>query len=77
MYTVIDVTAPDQTGFLFRVTAALFQLGLLIHLAKITTNVNQVLDVFYVTDSRGGRIDDPDQLAAALRQRIVDAEGEG
>ena len=77
VYTVIDVTAPDQTGFLFRVTAALFQLGLLIHLAKITTNVNQVLDVFYVTDSRGSRIDDPDQLAAALRQRIVDAEGEG
>ena len=77
VYTVIDVTAPDQTGFLFRVTAALFQLGLLIHLAKITTNVNQVLDVFYVTDSRGGKIDAPDQLAAALRQRIVDAEGEG
>jgi [protein-PII] uridylyltransferase len=77
VYTVIDVTAPDRTGFLFRVTAALFQLGLLIHLAKITTNVNQVLDVFYVTDSRGGKVNDPDQLAAALQRRIFDVEGKG
>lgn len=74
-YTVIDVTAPDRTGFLFRVTAALFQLGLIIHLAKITTNVHQILDVFYVTDSQGDKITDPDQLAAALRRRISEAEG--
>ncbi len=77
VYTVIDVTAPDRTGFLFRVTAALFQLGLLIHLAKITTNVNQVLDVFYVTDSRGSKVNNPDQLAVALRRRTFDAEGRG
>jgi [protein-PII] uridylyltransferase len=73
-YTVIDITAPDRTGFLFRVTAALFQLGLIIHLAKITTNVNQVLDVFYVTSSTGTKVRDPDQLADALRQRIFDAQ---
>ena len=74
-YTVIDITAPDRTGFLFRVTAALFQLGLIIHLAKITTNVNQVLDVFYVTNSKGTQVHDPDQLADALRRRIFDTQG--
>ena len=74
-YTVIDVTAPDRTGFLFRVAAALFQLGLIIHLAKITTNVHQILDVFYVTDSQGNKMSNPDQLAAALRRHLSEAEG--
>lgn len=75
-YTVIDVTAPDRSGFLFRVTSALFQLGLTIHLAKITTNVNQVLDVFYVTNSQGTKVANPDLLAEELRRRVFDAEGQ-
>ena len=74
-YTVIDITAPDRSGFLFRVTSALFQLGLTIHLAKITTNVNQVLDVFYVTDSRGAKVANSDLLADELRRRIFETEG--
>jgi [protein-PII] uridylyltransferase len=73
-YTVIDVTAPDRMGFLFTVTYALFQLGLVIHLAKITTNVDQVLDVFYVTDSRGAKIADPEGVASALRNQLVNMD---
>ncbi|MGH7961269.1 MAG: [protein-PII] uridylyltransferase [Candidatus Binatia bacterium] len=70
-YTVIDITAPDRMGFLFTVTYALFQLGAVIHLAKITTNVDQVLDVFYVTDNSGAKVADPDGLAHALRNQLV------
>ena len=70
-YTVIDITAPDRMGFLFSVTYTLFQLGLVIHLAKITTNVNQVLDMFYVTDGQGAKVVHPDHLAAELQNRIV------
>ncbi|HEX9787142.1 MAG TPA: hypothetical protein VGB09_03905, partial [Candidatus Binatia bacterium] len=33
-----------------------------IHVAKISTNVDQVADVFYVTDQHGGKIIDPEQL---------------
>jgi [protein-PII] uridylyltransferase len=73
-YTVIDVTAPDRMGFLFTATHSLFQLGLEIHLAKITTNVDQVLDVFYVTDQRGAKVADPDELASALRTRLVNLD---
>jgi [protein-PII] uridylyltransferase len=69
-YSLIDVTAPDRMGFLFCVTYALFQLDLRIHLAKITTNVDQVLDVFYVTDRDGRKVADPKALAAALRERL-------
>ena len=73
-YTMVDITAPDRMGLLFTVTYALFQLGLVIHLAKITTNVDQVLDVFYVTDSSGAKVADPDRLASALRSQIVNME---
>jgi [protein-PII] uridylyltransferase len=74
-YTVIDVTAPDRMGLLFTLTYSLFQLGVEIHLAKITTNVDQVLDVFYVTDRAGAKIADPDGLARALRAQLLRAEG--
>ncbi|MFQ5542669.1 MAG: hypothetical protein ACE5E2_07535, partial [Candidatus Binatia bacterium] len=38
------------------------QLGVSIHLAKISTNVDQVADVFYVTDEQGRKIQDKDRL---------------
>ena len=62
-------------GLLFTLAYALFQLGVEIHLAKITTNVDQVLDVFYVTDSKGAKITTPDSLAKALRTQIVHTDG--
>ncbi len=70
-YTVIDITAPDRMGLLFTITYTLFQLGLEIHLAKITTNVDQVLDVFYVTDRSGTKVANPEGLASALRSQLV------
>ena len=73
-YTLVDVTAPDRMGFLFSVTYALFQLDLQIHLAKITTNVDQVLDVFYVTERNGQKVVEPQALAMALRERLGTGE---
>lgn len=73
-YTLVDVTAPDRVGFLFSLTHALFQLDLQIHLAKITTNVDQVLDVFYVTDRNGQQVADPAALAVAVRKQIDNGE---
>ena len=67
-YTVIDVYASDRPGVLFAVADAIYQLGLTIHLAKINTYVNQVLDVFYVTDAEGRKVPD----GAAL-ERVRDA----
>jgi [protein-PII] uridylyltransferase len=74
VYTEIDITAPDRMGLLFTVTHALFQLGLVIHLAKITTNVDHVLDVFYVTDTKGAKVADPDRLAGELRRQLLETE---
>jgi [protein-PII] uridylyltransferase len=71
-YTVIDVYAADRVGLLFTITNCLYHLWLQIHLAKITTMVHEVLDVFYVTDVEGRKVEDPAQLER-IRQELVRA----
>jgi [protein-PII] uridylyltransferase len=61
-FTVIDVSTRDRIGILFAIANTLFHLDLRIHLAKITTTVDRVLDVFYVTDSNGRKIEDTQTL---------------
>jgi [protein-PII] uridylyltransferase len=55
-YTVVDVITRDRVGVLFAITHGLHRLGVVIHLAKITTQAHQVLDVFYVTDGEGHKL---------------------
>jgi [protein-PII] uridylyltransferase len=47
---------------LFTITYNLHKLGLSIHVAKISTNVDQVADVFYVTDQAGRKLDNPAEV---------------
>ncbi|MCX8071112.1 MAG: [protein-PII] uridylyltransferase [Candidatus Binatia bacterium] len=78
-YTVLDVYTHDRVGLLFTITNTLYHLGLSIHLAKITTNVDQVLDVFYVTDSTGQKILDPERIEhvrTVLYERLAENGGE-
>ena len=78
-FTIVEVYTQDRIGVLFTITYTLHRLGLSIHVAKISTNVDQVADVFYVTDEQGGKIDDPERLEA-IRQglyKILVAENEG
>jgi [protein-PII] uridylyltransferase len=65
-YTVVEVYAPDRIGLLHRLAQAIFELGLRIHIAKITTNVDQILDVFYVTEADGSKSDRDEEIRAAL-----------
>src|SRR5206468_2264943 len=69
-FTVLDVLTQDRVGVLFTITHALHRLGIMIHLAKITTQVHQVFDVFYVTDGEGSKLTDPARLDA-LRIEIT------
>jgi [protein-PII] uridylyltransferase len=64
-FTIVEVYTQDRVGVLFTITYALHQLGLSIHLAKISTNVDQAADVFYVTGGDGGKI-----LEEARRETI-------
>jgi [protein-PII] uridylyltransferase len=70
-FTVIDVFTLDRVGILFAIANALYHLELSIHLAKITTSVDRVLDVFYVTDLDGRKVEDPARLAL-IRDTVLE-----
>jgi [protein-PII] uridylyltransferase len=61
-FTIIDVFADDRQGLLYIITHAIFQLGLSVHAARISTRLDQVADVFYVTDQEGAKIAAPARL---------------
>jgi [protein-PII] uridylyltransferase len=70
-YTIVDVFAADRIGLLYRVTRTLFELGLSVSLAKIATHLDQVVDVFYVTDMEGRKVEDEGRLEA-IRSRLLE-----
>jgi len=61
-YTIIDVFAHDRPGLLYAITKGLYELNLSVVLAKIATHFDQVLDVFFVTESDGQKVPEGDRL---------------
>jgi len=61
-HTVIDIYAIDRIGLLYNITSTLASLGLSIHTAKVSTKVDQAVDVFYVKDLEGRKITSPGEL---------------
>ena len=61
-HTVIDVYAIDRIGLLYNITSTLASLGLSIHTAKVSTKVDQAVDVFYVKDLEGRKITGANEL---------------
>jgi [protein-PII] uridylyltransferase len=59
-YSVIEVQTQDRLGLLYKLTHLLYDEGLDIALAKISTEANKAIDVFYVTDAHGHKlVDEP------------------
>jgi [protein-PII] uridylyltransferase len=56
-HTVIEINGRDRVGLLHHLTDALFQLNLNIASAHVTTYGEKVIDVFYVTDLTGAKIE--------------------
>ena len=79
-FTIIDVFADDRRGLLYIIASALLEMGLSVSLAKIATHVDQVLDVFYVTNREGAKLPDEQRLQeirTALGLRIEEFERHG
>jgi [protein-PII] uridylyltransferase len=55
-YTIIDIFSPDRLGLLYQITRKLFDLGLSIYFAKISTKGDDVVDSFYVLTQAGRKI---------------------
>jgi [protein-PII] uridylyltransferase len=71
-HTIIDIFANDQLGLLYVITRTLFALELSVCLAKIGTYLDQVVDVFYVTDLNGNKLVDDAQLDR-IREELLKA----
>jgi [protein-PII] uridylyltransferase len=66
--TVVEVRAHDEPGLLWRIGRALGECGLNVRAARVETLGAEAVDVFYVTDSSGGLLTEPD-----ARRRTVAA----
>jgi [protein-PII] uridylyltransferase len=63
-FTIIEVYTHDYPGLLFNITDAFFRCRLDVWVARIATKVDQVVDVFYVRDFDGQKVDDNEQVEA-------------
>ena len=61
-YTILEIYTHDRLGLLYTITKTLSESELNIHFAKISTKVDQVVDVFYVTDLDGQKIYDQERI---------------
>lgn len=68
--TVCDIFAADRPGLLYAIARTLFEMELSVWRAKIGTFLDQVVDVFYVTDAAGAKIEDEARLEA-IRRRLL------
>lgn len=69
-FTIIEVFTDDFPGLLHCITDALFSCKLDIWVAKIATKVDQVVDVFYVRDFDGQKVDTLEQ-EAMIKETIL------
>jgi [protein-PII] uridylyltransferase len=70
--TVIEVEALDRPGLLYDVTHALFESGLSISSAIVSTYGERAMDVFYVRDGFGHKITHPERVKA-VEERLLRA----
>jgi len=66
-HTVIEVNGRDRPGLLFELTRALTRLNLQVSSAKISTYGEKVVDVFYVKNLFGHKVEHPAKLAEIQR----------
>jgi [protein-PII] uridylyltransferase len=74
-FTILAIFAYDRLGLLYTITRTLFELGLSVSRAKIGTHLDQVVDVFYVTDQSGQKITDDAKLDEIRRRMLAAIEG--
>ena len=69
-FSIIDVFAADRQGLLYMITREISEMGLSIFFSRIATKADRIVDVFYVKDRKGNKIEDPARLAE-IRERLL------
>ncbi|MEM9645051.1 MAG: [protein-PII] uridylyltransferase, partial [Planctomycetota bacterium] len=75
-YTILSLFTYDQQGLLYRVATALAEQEIVLHFAKIDTHLDQIADVFYVTEKDGSAIENRERQQS-LREVLLDRIGQG
>lgn len=70
-YTILSYFAYDSVGLLYRIAAALSEKQIVLHFAKIDTHLDQVADVFYLTEVDGSKLTD-ESRKAEIRQSLLE-----
>ena len=68
----LEVIAPDRPGLLARMGQIFMDYDLSLEAAKILTEGERVDDIFYLTDSNGDPISDP-ELCKRLQDTVIEA----
>lgn len=55
-YSVIQLVCRDRLGLLYDITHSLFEMGINVSMAKITTEAHRAIDTFYATEKDGKKI---------------------
>jgi [protein-PII] uridylyltransferase len=76
--TIVEVRGPNELGLLYSIAAGLADLDLDIHVAKIDTLGNRVVDVFYVRSQWGAKLSagQTKEVPRAIRHRVQSLFGE-
>jgi [protein-PII] uridylyltransferase len=75
-YTVIDIRTQDRLGLLYVISSTLSAMDIDVTLAKIATEVDQAMDVFYVTEKDSTKVPEGSRMEE-IRQLLVHAISEG
>ena len=75
-YTVVEVNARDRAALLCELALAITESKAMIHSAHIATYGERAVDVFYLTDMQGARIDNPTRLKSLQSRLLKAAAGE-
>ena len=67
--TVVEINARDRPGLLARLAQVIHVAGHQLHSAHIATYGERAVDVFYLTDARGHKLDDP--AVQQLREQLL------
>jgi [protein-PII] uridylyltransferase len=71
-HTIVEVLTQDRPALLFTLAQALHALGITISIAKISTEGTRAIDVFYVTEANGEKLD-PGARSEQTRQQLLAA----
>ena len=73
-YTVVEVFTHDRPGLLYQIAHKIFEMGLNLWMARISTKVDQVVDVFYIQDLSGEKVEEEEKILMIKRDLLEELE---